>query len=78
MTLIVSILSALSALPKIGALVESFAQTVTMWYIQGRTKANLKELSDAAALEARAETTEEFYAAAQAWHDALSRPRISP
>jgi hypothetical protein len=76
--MIVSILNALAAIPSILGYVEAFAQTVTLWYCQRARSQTLSAISDAAALAAKASTDEERYAAAQAWRDALSRPRVSP
>jgi hypothetical protein len=73
-----SILSALAAIPKILGYVETFASAVTLWYCQRATNQTLQAISDAAALAAKASTDAERYAAAQAWQQALSKPRVSP
>lgn len=72
-----TILSALVALPKIGALIESLISSITLWYIQRQTTQTLSQIADAAALASRAQTDDERYQAAQAWQSALSRSRVS-
>lgn len=73
-----AILSALAALPQILGYVEAFAAAVTLWYCQRAQNQTLMAISDAAALASRAKTQEDRYAAALAWKNALSRPRITP
>lgn len=71
------ILNALVAIPKIASYVESFATGVITWYVQRQNNQTLSMISDAAALAARAQTDGDRYAAAQAWQNALTRPRVS-
>ncbi len=78
MSIVVTILNALAAIPQILGYVEKFASAVTAWYCQRATNETLQAISDAAALAARATTDAERYAAAQAWQAALSTPRITP
>lgn len=74
---LILILNALVAIPKICGYVESFATTVVTWYVQRQSNQTLSLISDAAALAARAQTDGDRYAAAQAWQNALTRPRVS-
>ena len=76
--MVLSILSALAAIPSILGYVESFASAVTLWYCQRATNQTLSAIADAAALAAKASTDAERYAAAQAWQTALSTSRITP
>ena len=78
MTLILAILNALVAIPKIAGYIESLAAAITQWYVARQTAQTLSMISDAAALAAKAQTTEDRYAAAQAWQAALSRGRVTP
>lgn len=75
--MIMTILSALAAIPSILGYVESFCAQVITWYIQRQTNETLSAISDAAALSSRAKTDDDRYAAAQAWQSALSHPRVS-
>lgn len=75
--MVMAILSALAALPGILGYVEKFAGAVTVWYLQRQKNEVLSKIADTAALAARASTDEERYAAAQAWHDTLSQPRVT-
>lgn len=75
--MVLTILNALIAIPKIAGYVESAVQQIVLWYVQRQTAANLAAISDAAALSAHAQTDEDRYAAAKAWQDALSRPSVS-
>lgn len=75
---IAAILDALVAIPKIGALIESLFAQIAIWYCQSAQADTLQAISDAAALGAHAQTTEDRYAAALAWQKALSSPRITP
>lgn len=72
-----SLFTALADVATIGTLIESFASAVTLWYVQRQKAETLSQISDAASLAARAQTDEDRYAAAKAWQDALSRPRVS-
>lgn len=75
--MITAILSAIAAIPALLGYVEKFCAQIMTWYIQRQTNETLGLISDAAALASRAQTDEERYAAAQKWHDALNRPRVS-
>lgn len=75
--MIVTILNALIAIPKIAGYVESAVQQIVLWYVQRQTAANLAAISDAAALAAKAQTDEDRYAAAKSWQDALSSSSVS-
>lgn len=74
--MIIAILNALIAIPKIAGYVEDLAAAITQWYVARQTSQTLGMIADAAALAARAETDDDRYKAAQAWVDALSRDRI--
>lgn len=76
--MILAILNALAAIPKIAGYVEAFASYVTLWYCQRAEAQTLQKIADAAALGARAQTDADRYAAAQAWEVALSQPRTTP
>lgn len=76
--MISTILNALVAIPKILGFVEDFASAVTLWYCQRAQASTLKDIADAAALGARAQSDEDRYKAAAAWQAALSKPRITP
>lgn len=78
MAIIPQILSALIAIPKIADLVMAAVSQVVLWYVGRQQAETLSMISDAAALAARASTDDERYAAALAWKNALSRPRITP
>lgn len=75
--MIMTILSALAAIPSILGYVESFCSQVITWYIQRQTNETLSQIADAASLGAHAKTDEDRYAAAAAWQKALSNSRIS-
>lgn len=71
-----SLFTALAAIPKILGYLEDFAAGVMLWYVNHSKAANMQAIADAAALSARAETDDEFYAASDAWHSALTRKRV--
>jgi hypothetical protein len=75
--MVITILNALIAIPKIVGYVEQFASQVTLWWVQRQTTATLSQIADAAALAAHAQTDGDRYAASQAWEKALSNPRVS-
>lgn len=75
--MVMTVLSALAAIPAILGYVEKFCSQVILWYVQRQNNTTLAKIADAAALAARATTDEERYAAAQAWQTALTRPRVS-
>ena len=75
---VLGVLNALVAIPQIAGYVESFATQVVLWYCQRATNTTLAAIADAAALGAKAQTTEDRYAVAQAWATALSQPRVTP
>lgn len=77
MSLVISILNALIALPKIGSLVEKFCAAVSAWWISRQTSETMKAIADAAAFSARAKTDEDRYKGAELWRSALSRDRVS-
>ncbi len=76
-TLIIAILDALVAIPKIADMVMGAVSAVVGWWVTKQTNDTLSAISHAAALAARAQTDEQRYEAAAAWQKALSRPRIS-
>jgi hypothetical protein len=75
--MVLTILNALIAIPKIAGYIEAFAAAVTNWYVQRQTSQTLAAIANAADLAASAQTQEQRYAAAQAWETALSRPRVT-
>lgn len=75
--MLLAIMNALVAIPKIAGYVEDFAAAITSWYVQRQKSQTLSMIADAAALAARAQTDEERYKATDAWHAALTRPRVS-
>lgn len=75
--MVITILNALIAIPKIAGYVESAVQQIVLWYVQRQTAANLSAIADAAALSAHAKTEEDRYAAALSWQKALSRPSVT-
>lgn len=77
MAFVTSLLNALAAIPTIAGYVDRVIQAIITWYVARQNQAALAAIADAAAMAARASTDEERYAAAQAWHDALSKPRVS-
>lgn len=72
-----ALFGALGSIKAILGYVQAFAQGAMLWYVNQSSQATLAEISDAAALAARATTDAERYAAADAWQKALSRPRVS-
>lgn len=70
-------LNALIAIPKIGDMVMSAVNQVVQWWIQRQTNETLGQISDAAALGARAKTDADRYAVAAKWQEVLQRARVS-
>lgn len=75
--MILAILNALVAIPKIAGYVEQAVGQIVLWYVQRANNQTLSAIADASALASRAKSDEERYAAAQKWQEALSRPRVS-
>lgn len=75
--MVIAILQALVALPKIGELVAGMIQQIVVWYLQKQQGDTLAAIADAAATAARATNEAERFAAAQKWVDALARGKIS-
>lgn len=73
--MIISIIKALIALPKIGEQVERVIREIVSWYISNQQTETYKLLIDAAALSGRAKTHEDRLKALGVWRNALSRPR---
>lgn len=77
MAVVMAVLSALAAIPKIAGYVEQFASWIVAWYV-GRQKAEmLTAIANAAAIAANAKTDKDRIDAAIRWRDVLSRPRVS-
>lgn len=74
--MIIAVLNALIAIPRIAGLVQMVVQTIVSWYMQKQTSEALSAIADAAALGARAQTDADRYAAALAWKTALSKSRF--
>lgn len=77
MTLVLSILSAIAAIPKIGAMVETFIAQIVGWWTQRQTNDTLAQIADACNVSINSKTDEDRYAAAAAWQKALSNARVS-
>lgn len=75
--MLLAILNALVAIPKIAGYVEQAAAAITLWYVGRQQAQTLSQIADAAALAAKAETDADRYKAADAWASALKRPRVS-
>jgi hypothetical protein len=75
--MVIAILNALVAIPKIADLVMQTVSAIVGWYIQKQTSDTLAAIADAAAFAARAQTDEQRYQAAEKWRTALSRPRYT-
>lgn len=73
--MILTILKALIALPKIGNQIEKVIKEIVSWYIANQEQQTYKLLIDAAALSGRAKTHEDRLKALEVWRSALSRPR---
>jgi hypothetical protein len=75
--MIITILEALIALPKIGSLIMAICGQISQWWISKQKKDTLELLNEAMIATMRAQTDEDRYKAAEAWQLALSRSRIS-
>lgn len=78
MTIVLSILNALAAIPSIFSYVESFAATVMTWYINNAKNADFKAIADASNLQASAKSVDDRLAASDAWQAALAKSRYVP
>ena len=74
--MIIAILEALVALPKIGQLVMMFCSTVSAWWLSKQQERTYHEIINAAAWSARAQTQEDRIKALQMWRAVLDRPRL--
>ena len=77
MTLVIAILQALVALPKIGDLISGWLSQIIAWYISSQNERNAQAIADAAAFSLRAQTKEDRLEAAKKWQAALSRRSTS-
>lgn len=77
MSVVLTILQALIAIPKIGALINGWIAEITAWYVNMQNEGTKHAIADAAAMAARAQNQDERVAAAKAWRDALSRSRYT-
>lgn len=75
--IVLAVLNAIAAIPKIAAYVEQIIAVAMGWYVARQKRDTLVMIADAAAFAARAETEDDRYLAAQKWIAALSRPRSS-
>lgn len=75
--MVIKILEALIALPKIADKVLKIIDEIVIWYIGRQNAETAAKIADAAALGARAKTQEERYAASERWRQALSRKSTS-
>lgn len=78
MPFVIALLNALAAIPAIAGYVEKLCAAVVGWFVARQKQDTLIAIADAAALGARAKTTEERFNAAASWQKALSRPRNLP
>lgn len=74
--MIVAILNALIAIPKIGEIFLKLFSQIASWYCSIQTNETLRAISDAAAFAARAKTEEDRFEASERWRDALSHDRF--
>jgi len=74
--MIIAILEALIALPKIGQLVVMFCTNIAAWWVSRQQETTYHEIINAAALSARAKNQEDRVKALQMWRSVLSRPRL--
>ena len=75
--MIITLLNALIAVPKLASLVESLCAQITAWYVARQTNETLSLIADAAALSANSKTDQDRLNASKAWQIALSRDRVS-
>lgn len=75
--MVMSILSALAAIPSILGYIKDFCAQCMIWYVQNADNETMSKIADAAAMSARAKNDEERYAGAAQWQKALSRNRVS-
>ena len=75
--MIITILEALIALPKIGSFIMAICGQISQWWISKQKADTLELLNEAMIATIRAQTDEDRYKAAEAWQLALSRSRIS-
>lgn len=75
--MIVTILEALIAIPKIGAMVIDLCSEVSAWWLSRQKAETCHAIIDAAAASAKSVTKEDRLAALEKWRSALSRPRYS-
>lgn len=73
---LLALFTAMAGLPKLGDQIREFAGAIAAWYINQATRDTKMKILDAAAMALRAKNDDERYAAAQAWRNALSRPRF--
>jgi hypothetical protein len=76
MVTFLTVLEAIIALPKIGAMIEKAIVAVISAYIAVQKKVTAGEIANAVALSGKSTNKEERYAALDAWRSALSRNRV--
>jgi len=70
---LLNILEALIALPKIGEQISAFLAKIVAWYLSRVREQNKEALADALHFNLKAESKEDRILAAKKWQDALSR-----
>lgn len=72
-----ALFQALAALPGLISTMEGLAAQIAVWYIQRQKDAQLQRILDAGALQAKAVTDADRYAAGDAWQLVLHSSRTS-
>jgi len=71
---LLSIVEALIALPKIGEQINALLSKLLAWYISRLNNQNKEAITDALHFNLKAESKEDRIKAAKMWQDALSNP----
>ena len=72
----VKILEFLITIPRLAGIVEQLCAAVSAWYLSRQRAETYRQIIDAAALSAKAESQDDRYKALEAWRTALSRERV--
>ena len=75
--MIIAILEALIAIPKIAGIVQGMISQVVYWWILKQKTDVLAAIADAAAMTAMAESDEDRFQAAATWQAVLKKSRAS-
>jgi hypothetical protein len=73
--IVVAILEAISAIPKIGDMVGKGVSAVVLWWAQRQDQANQGAILDALAFGMKAKDKESRLEASKKWQEAISRPK---